>query len=235
MGNRDGWKNLYSQDNRHHQHSWASHLSSLSFCLRNLQRPGWRLYWTTQGTIPFRDYGHCEDMSSCHWRVKPRVWTFSLIFRLSTLRAVTTKGLHKSQTHLNWSKKLGFLNIPRNFAFYPFVRHLFYKRYILSYFTTYKLSSSTHRVFLYPLLVLSFLLPFVCLFLFLMAMPAAYGSFQARSRLELQLPAYTRSTEMQDPSCICNLCRTLQQLGILIPLSEARDQTCILMDTIWGS
>ena len=39
--------------------------------------------------------------------------------------------------------------------------------------------------------------------------------------LELQLPACTTATP--DPSCICNLPRSLQQRGILNPLSEARD------------
>ena len=38
---------------------------------------------------------------------------------------------------------------------------------------------------------------------------------------------------MQDPSCICNLCLSLQQCQILNPLSRARDQTCILMDISW--
>ena len=47
--------------------------------------------------------------------------------------------------------------------------------------------------------------------------------------LELQLPACTTATP--DPSCICNLHRSLQQRGILNPLSEARDWTRIFMDT----
>ena len=49
--------------------------------------------------------------------------------------------------------------------------------------------------------------------------------------VELQLPAYTTATP--DPSLICNLCHSLQQHWILNPLSKARDQTCILMDTSW--
>ena len=48
---------------------------------------------------------------------------------------------------------------------------------------------------------------------------------------ELQLPAYTTATKMPDPSCICDLCHSSQQCWILNPMSEARDQTCILMDT----
>ena len=50
---------------------------------------------------------------------------------------------------------------------------------------------------------------------------------------ELQLPIYTPATAMQDPSCICNLHHSSWQCWFLNPLSEARDQTCILMDTSW--
>ena len=46
---------------------------------------------------------------------------------------------------------------------------------------------------------------------------------------ELQLPASTTAT--QDPSCIFDLHCSLWQHWILNLLSEARDQTCILMDT----
>ena len=46
---------------------------------------------------------------------------------------------------------------------------------------------------------------------------------------ELQLPAYTTATATLDPSHICDLHRSSQQRWILNPLSEARDQTRILM------
>ena len=49
-------------------------------------------------------------------------------------------------------------------------------------------------------------------------------------KLELQLPAYTTATAMLDPSRVCDLYHSSQQCWILNPLSEARDQTCILMD-----
>ena len=49
--------------------------------------------------------------------------------------------------------------------------------------------------------------------------------------LELLLPAYVRATETWDPSHICDLHPSSQQRRILDPLSEARDQTGILMDT----
>ena len=46
---------------------------------------------------------------------------------------------------------------------------------------------------------------------------------------DLQLPAYTTGIAMLDLSCICKLCCSLWQRWILNPLSEARDQTRILM------
>ena len=51
--------------------------------------------------------------------------------------------------------------------------------------------------------------------------------------LELQVLAYATATAtaMHGPSCICNLCPSLRQCWILNPLSEARDQTHILVDT----
>ena len=53
---------------------------------------------------------------------------------------------------------------------------------------------------------------------------------------ELQLQAYTTATK-QDPGCIFDLTRlhSLQQRQTLNPLSEARDQTHNLMDTMSGS
>ena len=48
---------------------------------------------------------------------------------------------------------------------------------------------------------------------------------------ELQLPAYATATATPDPSCICDLRHSSQQCLILNPLSEARDQALILMDT----
>ena len=49
--------------------------------------------------------------------------------------------------------------------------------------------------------------------------------------LELQLQAYTTATATWDPSHVCDLHHSSRQHWILNPLSEARDQTCILMDT----
>ena len=50
-----------------------------------------------------------------------------------------------------------------------------------------------------------------------------------RVELELQLPAYTTDTAMRDPSC--DLHHSSWQHQILNPLSKARDQTCIFMNT----
>ena len=49
--------------------------------------------------------------------------------------------------------------------------------------------------------------------------------------LELELPAYTTAIATADPSHICDPQHSLQQCCILNPLSEAREQTCVLMDT----
>ena len=50
---------------------------------------------------------------------------------------------------------------------------------------------------------------------------------------ELQLPAYTTAIEMPAPGHVCDLHHSSQQYQILNPLSRARDQICILMDTSW--
>ena len=51
-----------------------------------------------------------------------------------------------------------------------------------------------------------------------------------RLGVKLELLAYARATKMQDPSHVCDLHHSSQQPWILKPLSEARDQTFILMD-----
>ena len=52
-------------------------------------------------------------------------------------------------------------------------------------------------------------------------------------KLELLLLAYTTATAMPDPSHICDLHHSAQQCWILNPLSEARDGTCLPVDTSW--
>ena len=50
-------------------------------------------------------------------------------------------------------------------------------------------------------------------------------------KLELQPSADAAAMAAQDLSCICDLHHSSRQCQILNPLSEARDRTCILMDT----
>ena len=54
-------------------------------------------------------------------------------------------------------------------------------------------------------------------------------------KLGLQLTAYTTAvaTAMPNPSCFCDLCHSLRHCQILNPLSEARNQIHILLDTGW--
>ena len=52
-----------------------------------------------------------------------------------------------------------------------------------------------------------------------------------RIKSELQLLAYATVSAMQEPSQVCNLHCNSQQCRVLNPLSMARDQTYILMDT----
>ena len=54
-------------------------------------------------------------------------------------------------------------------------------------------------------------------------------------KTELQWPAYTIATAAPDLSRICDLGLSSQKHQSLNPLSEARDGTCILMDTMSGS
>ena len=49
--------------------------------------------------------------------------------------------------------------------------------------------------------------------------------------LELQPLGYATATATPDSSRDCNLHHSSWQLQILNPLSEIRDQTCVLMDT----
>ena len=52
-------------------------------------------------------------------------------------------------------------------------------------------------------------------------------------KLELQLLAYSTDTAMPDPSHISDLHHSSWKPWILNPLSEARDQTHVLIDTGW--
>ena len=67
------------------------------------------------------------------------------------------------------------------------------------------------------------------LFNLLQATPEAYGSSQARGRIGAAAAGYTTATATQDLSLICDLHHSSWQCCILIPLSEARDRTHILV------
>ena len=78
---------------------------------------------------------------------------------------------------------------------------------------------------------------FVCLFFLFTTAPVAYGSSWARGQIgaSAEACAIATATVMLDLSCICDLCHSLRQSWILNPLSEATDQTHILVDTMLGS
>ena len=59
----------------------------------------------------------------------------------------------------------------------------------------------------------------------------ACGSSQAKGQTGAAVASLDHSQTTQDPSFICNLHHSSQQRLILNPLSEARDRTCVLMDT----
>ena len=54
-------------------------------------------------------------------------------------------------------------------------------------------------------------------------------------KLERQLQAYTTAVATAEPSLICDLCRSSWQYQTLNPMSEAKNQTWVLMDVMSGS
>ena len=71
---------------------------------------------------------------------------------------------------------------------------------------------------------------FVCLLAcFLGPQPWPMEFPRLEFKLELQMPPYTRDTAMPDPSHVCDLHHSSWQCQIFNPLSEARDQTWVLM------
>ena len=89
-------------------------------------------------------------------------------------------------------------------------------------------SSSPSPVFFVVVVVV------VVVFLF-RATPTAYGSSWTSGQIRAATGAY--ATTMMTPDLICthNLCYSLQQCPILNLLSEARDKSHILRDTMLGS
>ena len=101
----------------------------------------------------------------------------------------------------------------------PVCMHVYY-----SYIYTSVLNKQMQRTFCKAIFTLLFL--FFC-FLGLHLRYMEVPSLGVES--ELQLLAYTTATAKQDVSCVWDLHHSSWQLWILNPLSEARDQTCILM------
>ena len=58
--------------------------------------------------------------------------------------------------------------------------------------------------------------------------------FLCRGQTGATAAVYTTATETQDSSCICDLHCSLWQWQILDSLSEARDQTRIITETMLG-
>ena len=81
----------------------------------------------------------------------------------------------------------------------------------------------------------SFLSSFLPFFFLFRAAPLVYENSWTRGPIRAAGKAYTTATEMLDLSRICDLCCSLRQCWILNPLSEARDQTCILTAMMLGS
>ena len=77
---------------------------------------------------------------------------------------------------------------------------------------------------------------FVCLFCFAAFLGHACSIWEVprlHVESELHLPAYITATATQYPSHICDLYHSSWQHRTLSPLSEAKYQTHILMDTSW--
>ena len=70
------------------------------------------------------------------------------------------------------------------------------------------------------------------LFYFFRAAHATYGSSQGRGWIGAAAARLHHSHTTCYLSCVCNLHHSSWQHWILYPLSEARDRSCVLMDTI---
>ena len=98
--------------------------------------------------------------------------------------------------------------------------------------TSQKISSGPSQALLEANNALGFIYLFIYLFIFFILVPDLQHMEVPRLGVEseLQLLAYPTATAMWDPSRIFDLHHSSRQCRILNPLSEARDQTCILMD-----
>ena len=85
--------------------------------------------------------------------------------------------------------------------------------------------------FLYVFILYLFIYSFIYLFYFLESHLRHMEVPRLGVKSELQLLAYATATATRNLSHVCDLPHSLQQNRIPHPLSEARDQTHILMDT----
>ena len=94
----------------------------------------------------------------------------------------------------------------------------------------------THFIFFFFsfLSFLIFIHLFIYLFCFFGATPVSYGSSQARGWIRAAAETYNTAIAPWDPSCICDLCHSMWQHWILNPLSEAKNWTRILTETMSG-
>ena len=86
---------------------------------------------------------------------------------------------------------------------------------------------SIFTISLFKGFIQSFLLPFLGPYLYHMETP------RLGVELDIQLLAYTTATATWDLSRVCELHHSSWQLQTLNPLSKARDQTRVLMDSSW--
>ena len=77
--------------------------------------------------------------------------------------------------------------------------------------------------------------PAICIFFFSQQCLWHMEVSRLGIELELQQPAYATATATVGPSHICHLHHRLRQRQILNSLSQARDPTCILKETMSGS
>ena len=130
--------------------------------------------------------------------------------------AVVLETLHTHigpQVHMSsfYKVRLGHTYWVASFFFFP---HLIYLR---------GYSTLAHRSLLHSF--------YLSIFLLFRAAFAAHGGYQASSLIEATPLAYATATATQDPSHVCDLHHSSQQRWILNPMSEVKDQTCVLMDT----
>ena len=105
--------------------------------------------------------------------------------------------------------------------------HYFYPWTIARFLDDFSDLAFLLSILLYPQPFLFYLFAFK-------ATPVSYGSFQARGQIRAA-DAGLHYKHMWDPSLICNLYHCSWQHWNLNPLSgEARDRTCVLMDTSYN-